>query len=619
VKLRTIIVAAFAALLATVTLAQQQPQESWSGNGTLAFGYYHTTQNTFVPVPSLNSTSTYNTIFGEARLDLNGFLKDPQLLPFTVNFDGLEGSNDVDVNSYRNSLHNWGFTTTFLPSHPYPLRVFYQRSQFSADGSVFGQNADTSNLGLNWTLRETNKPHVNVDFIRYTNRVHLVTSLFDTNYDLNRFALGVDDTWKGWGWTTNFEHYQNVSNFADFLSLPQNYRERLDISGFRVQHSFWDEKAKFHADSRNQWRLDEVPSLGSSNSGDSYNSAVLNILHSSKLSTTYFYNYAHVYTGPELLPGTAATLVSFLLAPSFNSHYAGARLDYRWTKHVRFFEEVRYQYATPPPGQTEYQQSLTESLSGLGSQTTWHQIDLDATYVGHYQFLGTNFGNHQGTFSNDFFGRIAWGDVRRVRLSANGDYSRFNLVQQLNGFSEDRRIRVEAETRRWNDWMFRLYGERSYIELLNLAGDIRQDTTGLGFQVDHPRFSLSGSHSMQDGAGALFPVSQQQLPISEPLPTNLLFGTPLLDRNARSNAATLILKLRPNLDFNAQYRDENDILTATRFYFQEEDVRIRYRLGRVSMDLGYGRFRNDSFLQPNSSGLRTNRILFRIARDFRFL
>jgi hypothetical protein len=620
VKVRRIIGLGIAALFAAGFAAAQQPQEGWHANGTLGFGYYHTVQTTFLPEPVTGPESTYDTIFGDVRLDLNGYFKDPRLLPFSVNFDTLQGSNDVDVNSYGSSLYNWGFNTTFLPVRSFPLRVYYQKSQFSASGDVFGQNADTSNLGVNWTLRETTLPKINLDFSRYENKIRLATSLFDTNYDQNHFAAGVEDQWRGWGWATSFEHYQNSSNFANFETLPTNYHENLNLLDVRVHRAFWEDKAKFDVDNRSEWRHDELPTVGTSDSSDSYTSATLNIRHTRKLSTSYFYNFAHVTTGTALLPdgSIAPGQVTFFLAPSFNSDYAGARADYQLTNHVRVFQEIRYQYATPPSSQVEYQQSLTETLSGLGYQTSWRKIDLDASYIGHFQILGTNFGNHQNSFSNDFYGRVAWGNVRRVRLSASGDYSKLNLVQQLNGFSEDRRIRLEAETQRWNSFLFRAFVERSYIELLNLAGDITQNTTGFGFQVEHPRFSLSASHMIQDGAGALFPATiQEQQIISAPLPINLLLGSPLLNRNAYTNAAALILRLHRNLDLDAHYRDEKDLLTASRFTFAEEEVRLRYRLGKIELDAGYGHFRNESFTQPNNSGLRTNRVLFRIARDFK--
>jgi hypothetical protein len=532
-------------LLAPLLAAQQPVTEPWRLSGSLGLGYSGTRQTPlFLTNPATSSASSYNTAQGDLRLDLGGYVKDPLLLPFSVNFDGVGGNNIVSAGSYTDTNISWGFNTIFLPASSFPLRAFFQQTQFDTGGTLFGQNSNTRNFGVDWAVRKNNLPHINLDFGQFSNDVKLATSVLDTNWKQKSLAFDVSDDWKGWDWSGNYGRYAIDSSLADFVSLPANSHENLQVVGAHLRKNFLDGKAHFALENRDQWEVQEFPSFGKANSSDSYTSATLGVDHTEKLSSSYYYNFVHVTTGQQLFaaPGVLPPgQFQLLTVPSFNSQSASARVNYRLTPHLRLSQQVRYQYSTPPSQQQESQQSLGESLSSVSYQNSWHSLEFNGTYTGHFQLLGTNFGNHTNTFSNDVYGRVAWGRVERVRLSLSGANSKLNLVQMLNGFSSDSRARAELETKPWRSILFRLYGEWSSVELLNIAGDTKQDSTGFGFQIEHRLFALSASDLHQNGAGALFPsVVQAQFAISEPLPLNLLLGTPLLNRDTQIKAASAV-------------------------------------------------------------------------------
>jgi hypothetical protein len=612
----------FAILLAAMPLAAQAPpSERWHLAGTLGMNLTRTTQTSLFSVPTSSPSASYDTAQGDLRMALNGFLENPELLPFSVNFDGAHGSNTVAAGGYRNNVVDWGINTTFLPARPFPLRFFYNSSHLGTSGDTFGQDSDTSTLGVDWTLRLPRVPLFTVGYTRFTNELRLPTSLFQNSYRQGHFYLSAQDSWKGWEWGLGFDKYSNASNFGNASLLPTDFQEDVKAFGARLRHLFWGQKADFRLDQRDEWLSNLFPGQGISDLTTNYTSTTLHLQHTEKLASSYFYNFSRVQqegtVSTVLLPGLAPNVTLFVL-PTFDSNYAGARLDYRVAPFVGLFQELRYQHVTPVSNQFEFRESLSESLSGANFVKGWRGIDVSASYVGHLQYMGTNRSNDSRSFSNEAQGRAAWGDPRVVRLTGTVAYSKLNLVDQLNGFTEDHRYRLEAETRRWNNAAFRLAVERFTAELLNLSGDVNQRGTNFSAQVEHRRFSLAFTRSLGNGFGALFPAFVQlQFRISSPLPLEQLFFTPLLNRTMRASSAVLVLRLRRNLDLSGNWRTERDLLTASHFEFRQVEGRLRYRLGKFTFDTAIGSYRNTSFAGVNFSGLRTNRYLLRVTRDFR--
>ncbi len=611
-------------LLLTMALplgAQQSPADSWHLSGTLGLGLSQTTQTTLFPVAGSRLSSDYETASGDLGLTLNGFWKDPELLPFSLDFHGARGSNKAGSGGYRDLLLNWGVNTTFLPGRSFPLRFFYRRSQLGASGDTFGQNADTSTFGVDWTLKTNRLPRITTGYTRFANDIHIPTSLFDNNYRQGHAYAGMEDRWKGWEWGTGFDRYTNTSNFVTGSALPTDFQEDLLAFGTHLRRAFGNSKGEFRLDNRDQWRDDVLPGRGTSRSRNYYTEASLRLQHTPKLSSSYFYDYVRLdFSGTAtstLIPGLPGNAV-LLTPPAFDSHFAGGRLDYRLTGNLRFFEAVRYQHVTPVSNHFEFRESLSESLSGIVYQKSWRGFDFRGAYTGHFQWMGTNLGNRTHTFSNDVQAQAGWGSARRIRLVASAAYSKLNLVDQLNGFSQDRRYRLDAETRAVPHFAFRFTADHSRIELLNQAGDVIQTNTSLGVQADHKRFSASYTRNFGDGAGALFPeIVRMNFVISNPLPLEQLSRSPLLNRAVYANSASLVLKLLRNLDLSGNWRTERNVLAASAFRFKILEARARYRIGKITIDVGYGRYRNESEIGLNSSGLHTNRYLLRVARDFR--
>ena len=174
------------------------------------------------------------------------------------------------------------------------------------------------------------------------------------------------------------------------------------------------------------------------------------------------------------------------------------------------------------------------------------------------------------------------------------------------------------ETKRWNSFLFSIFGSYNNIELLNLSGDVRQSGTGYGVQVEHPRLGLSFSHTLQNGSGALFPIeTQTTIQISDSLPLNLLLATPLLNSADHVTIGLATLRPRRNLEITGEYRNEKDVLTATSFQYRVLDGRLRYQVGKIHLEGGYGQYKNLSFGVPSFSGLKASLAFVRVYRYFK--
>ncbi len=596
--------------------AQQLPEQRWHFYGTLGLNLTKTTNTPLQQTPG----SEYSTAAGDLRLTANGFLKDPRLLPFTLDFAGERGSNSIDTGGFRDTILSWGVNTIFLPQRPFPLRFYYRKSSFGSRGNAFGEDTDNSALGLDWTLKLPKLPHVNVSFGRFANKFRLVKSLSDVSYRDQDFRIGVEHTWKRWECGITFDKYLSTSNSIGLFSLPGDFQAKSQTLGGRLRRLFWEGKGDFNLDSRFQWRKDRFPTGQSSDTSDTFTNANLRLQHSPKLSSNYFYRLSRMEIRTTVLGGALPGLPGDLIViqpPAFLTHFAGGRLDYRPAKFLWLFQEIRYYHRRPPDTTFEVSRSVTEALPGASVMKIWHGLELEATYTGHVQLMGTNLGNRTHTLSNEAEGRLGWGDARHVRLLATARYGKLNLVDQLGGFSRDRRLRLEAETSRLHRLVLRFTAEHTSTELLNLSGDTRFDATNLGLHLDHRRISLGIVRTLGEGAGALFPedVRRRQL-ITIPLPLGVLFFTPLLDRTTRTTAAFLVLRLRRNLDLSGNWRLERNVFSTSTQRFRQAELLARYRLGKFTFESGFSNYRTEVLAAPRLTGTNINRYLLRVARDF---
>lgn len=601
-------------------MAQIPSGDNWHGSGTVGLDLSRMTQTSILPGSPLTPTENYDTAGGDLRLNLNGYIANPLFLPFYVMFNGEHASNSVGPTGYHDTMLGGTFTTTFLPAKPYPLRFFYSKTNFGATGDSFDQTNTSSTLGLEWSLHEPKVPALHAGFTRYGNEVYLPTSLFDTTYHQNHLYFNANDTWKRWVWSAGYDHYNSNSTLPggfNTSNVSNRFEENLQIVAGQLNRPFWGKKALFHADNRTQWLNQSYPGLGASSTSESNTSTSLHIQHTQKLSSSYFYTFTRV-TSPIGLTPIQSPGVVILIPPTFYSHYAGGRVNYQATKHIGVFEELRYQHVTPEGDSVEYRESLGESLSGVNVRATWKKIDLTGQYVGHLQLMGTNYGNHTHTFSNEAHGRAAWGDPSAFRLTFFGDYNKFNLVDQINGFTENHRIGAEVQTMWPKGFRWRFTAGRSYVEMLNISGNVEQYGNDLGAQFDQKHFSLGYTHMLTAGAGALFPEPLgPRTMITLPLPIHELVATPLLNRTTRLDAANLVLRLNRNLDLRGELRQERDYLATSDFSFRLLQIRLRYRVGKFTFEGSYGHFINDTISNSLLSGLHTDLYRLRVARDFR--
>ena len=435
---------------------------------------------------------------------------------------------------FRDNVYDFGFAASFLPDRPFPLQIFYRKSQYGAIGSGFNENEDTSTLGIDWALRVRRLPHLDIRYLKQDNEVQLPTSLTNSSYRLNQLGIDASDQWMGWKWSAGFNDFSTTNNAVEALTLPSPFQEKLKLQDLLVTRTFWDDKARFNFGDRVQWQEQGLWAEPAGRFTDAYANAQLQINYTPKLSSNYFYTYTDIsQSGETSLIGaeTSSSNLSLILIPAFTSNAFGGGVQYRIIPSLSVFQQVQEYLVTPVQGVAEAETSEFDSLSGTYFGKVWRGLEFGGTYAGHVQVLGTTLGHHPATFSNDLEGRVAWGNTRRVRLIASGIDSRYNLVDELGGFSTNRDLRLQAETTRLFGWHLRGSAERARLEYLSVGGDIVSDTTNYSAQLQQRRLSLSVGHQDLTGVGALFPaiVSAEEW-LSTQLPLSELVATPLLNR-----------------------------------------------------------------------------------------
>lgn len=591
----------------------------WQLKGSAGVSFFSSTDTPVVSPLAPGQTSTYDTTLGDVRMDLDGFLKDPKLLLFNLGFDGELGSNSVDQGSYNNKLVGLTGNTVFLPQSSLPLRLFYLDSRYNTTGSFLTSTNDNSQLGAEWLLRFHRLPRVTLSFIQQRNNIRFPTSLTDVGYRQNLGHIGLEDYWRNWHWTAGLDTNNTISRSAGTLFVPSGVKTNSTVPSLNVTRSFWLDRGYFNFTGYGNFQDNTFGGVSAGKSRLLYLIPSLRLQHSKKLSSQYSYSFTQSQfgglTGAGILPGN----ITFLQTPRLNTHAVLGRVDYELRKSVRVFEQVRYFHTTPFSTPREIMSSMTESISGVDFQEAWKSVQVGATYSGTLQAVGTNLHNNATTFSNNFQGRLGWGNAKRIHWVGTALVSKQNYVQQIGAFTNNRVFALEAESTRLKH--FRIYGraERMHIELLNLSGNTKQDSTNFQFQLSNKVWTAGISHGLINGLGALFPASVMQSPfITVPLPVELLIPTPLLNRTGRVTSAFATLRLRRSLELSGNWRKEHDLLAATDQNYSTFEVRALYRIGKVSVEGVLGRYLTEVLpMEGNLTGLRLNRYYIRVSRDFK--
>jgi hypothetical protein len=128
------------------------------------------------------------------------------------------------------------------------------------------------------------------------------------------------------------------------------------------------------------------------------------------------------------------------------------------------------------------------------------------------------------------------------------------------------------------------------------------------------------TNTFLDGAGALVPlglIDHQFLVV--PLPIGQLVATPLLNRNTHAQSVSFLGRPRRRLEVRLAWRTEDTVLAASEETFNVLQADARYRLGKFTVEGGYGRNLNDVTIITGVNGTRLALWYFRIGRDFKLL
>ncbi|MBZ5522490.1 MAG: hypothetical protein LAP21_09645 [Acidobacteriia bacterium] len=617
-SIRIALLTAALALLTSLPAHAQYPgyePPRWHVNGFAGFDLTHTSQ-------SINDLTSTDQLFpiGDLRLNSDGFLLDPRFLHLNAGFDFQKGANTSDRGELSSGGINTAVSGVFLPKSHVPLRASYTKTNHGVTGLGLDQNDDSSRLDIQWSMLFPNLPQVNASFQQYGNTVHVPASFADRTYHEKALNLGVSDSWKGWRWSGNFSAGKGDSTGVSGLGLNSLFDNSSRAAGLNVTRTFWENKARLLLENREVWRKDHLGGDGNSSSAEYTDTASFNVQLNSKVMLDAGYGFSQVGfegTGFNTLISGGIPIQSIFLVSS-SSHTASGRADYRPNDWLRLTQEVRTVRSTPAVATLESRTSFTETSSTVSAEHRVAGFDLLGAYTGRFQLSGTTLGNAPSSWSNSFTGRAGWGDVRYVRLAAFGQNTRLNLVEQIGGFTDEKRVGMEAETHHIRYFRLRATGEYSQIALLNISGDTRNKSLIYSLQADNRLFTVVFTTAFMDGAGALFPlglIDRQFLVV--PLPISQLLATPLLNRTTDSRSLSLIARPRRRLDVSVMWRQEDTRLTATDQTFNVLQADARYRLGKFSVEGGYSRNLNDVTAITGLTGSRLALWYLRIGRDFR--
>jgi hypothetical protein len=610
------ILAVLGLLFAIPCLAQEPTLQNFHLRSTLGFDV---SGDSFTPITNTGNQASApsQSIGGEFGMDFSGVLFDPKFLNFDSNFNFQHGANSVNQLDYSNGLLSGGANVSLLPSGHYPFEFFYQKNAADTTGSIFGSNTSTTQLRAKWSVNRPDIPRLTFGYTRDGNDVKLAESLSNSGYKQSEFSAQANDRTAGWVWSGSFNIGKFDATSVGSLIFLGDTTENYRVAQGRTYRNFWNNKALFNADVRQQHYDFHFPGDGTSLNDDLLLSASLQLQHTSKLSTHYSYSYSHL--NQENTSTSTGSALTILATPTFDTQSLTGQVEYQLLPAVRVFQGVQYQKLTPFSNTFESQTSFMQTNSGVTLVKRWHGFDLNSTYIGQFQTLGTNFANRGNTWSNNVDARVGWGQIKNIRLTGTVRIDNLNLVQQIGGFSRLNLYGGQAETTRF--WGVRLAGgvDKGTVELLNLSGDTTRHYTNIYAQMESRRIQLSASQGFTNGVGSVFPTPLQgSFFIAVPLPVDQLVVTPLLDITSRSTNFTALYRPKYNLEIGASFRKESDELISSTQNYRLWEIRGRYNIGRITMDAGFGNIHNMLDQTDTVSGLNINRYWFRIRRTFNF-
>lgn len=612
------ILAVLGLLFVTPCLAQEPTLQNFHLRSTLGFDV---SGDSFAPINNFGDqkSAPSQSIGGEVGMDFSGVLFDPKFLNFDSNFSFQHGANSVNQLDYSNGLLSGGASVSFLPSGHYPFEFLYQHNAADTTGSIFGSNTTTTQLRAKWSIKRPDLPNIDLGYTRDGNDVKLAESLTNTGYKQSEFFADAHDRTAGWVWnaSANLGKFDalSVGSLVFLGDTTENYR----VFQGRTYRNFWDNKALFNADVRQQHYDFHFPGDGTSLNDDLLLSTSLQLQHTSKLSTHYSYSYSHLNQENTDGSNTTGSALNILAVPTFDTQSITAEVDYQLLPSLRVFENAQYQRLTPFSNTLESETSYMQLNSGVTAIRKWKGFDLSATYVGQFQSLGTSFDNRGNSFSNNVDARVGWGQSKTVRVTGTVRLDNVNIVQQIGGFSKLSLYGGQAETTRF--WGVRLAGgvDKGTVELLNLSGDTRRNYTNIYAQLESRKIQLSASQGFTDGVGSVFPTPLQgNFFIAVPLPVEQLIVSPLLNITTKSTNFSALFRPKYNLEVGAFYRKENDELISSSQNYRLWEIRTRYNIGKISIEGGFGNIHNMLDQANTVSGLNINRYWFRIRRTFNF-
>jgi len=619
--IRTLLLAtALAALFSANARAQYSDYEAprWRVNGFAGFDLTHTLQS------QSNSTFETGQLFplGDLRLIGDGFVVDPKFLHVNGAFDYQKGANTSDRGDLGMGGMNMAVSTAFLPNSHEPLRVSYTKTNHGVTGLGLDQNNDDSRLDVQWDIFRAKLPHIIASYRDYSSTVHVPISFSDHTFSEKALNLGASDTWKSWQWSGSFSTSASTTNGVSPTTLTNTLDNSTRAGFFNLFRGFWDNKAHLRFENRNAWRDEHLEGDGSTRNKELTDSVTFDVQLHPKVFLTAGYAFSQVEfqnnNFASQLPGTGPIQLLSLVANHSNS--VTGRVDYHPYSWLRLSQDIRKAFYSPSVGVVESQLSYTDTDSTVEASHRWRRFDFMGSYTGRFQIDSTTLDRAPSSWSNSFTERVAWGDARNLHVAASAQDNRLNLVEQIGGFTEQKRVGLEAETHRIRPLRLRVSAEDSQIDLLNVSGNTRSKMVTYSASADHRLFTVAYTNSFLDGAGALFPlglIDHQFLVI--PLPIGQLVDTPLLNRNTHEQTVSFLGRPRRRLEVSVAWRTEDTVLAASEETFNVFQTDARYRLGKFSLEGGYSRNLNDVTIITGINGTRLALWYFRIGRDFKLL
>jgi hypothetical protein len=611
---------ALAAFFSANAHAQYTDYEAprWRVNGFAGFDLTHTLQS------QTNSTIETGQLFplGDLRLIGDGFLVDPKFLHINAAFDYQKGANTSERGDLGMGGMNMAVSTAFLPNSHMPLRVNYTRTNHGVTGLGLDQNNDDSRLDVQWDIFRNHLPHIIASFQDYSSTVHVPTSFADHTFSERALNLGASDTWKSWQWSGSFSAGSGSTTGASPIIQDNTFDNSTRAGFFNLFRAFWDNKAHLRVENRDVWRDEHLQGDGSTSNSELTNNATFDVQLNPKVSLIAGYAFSQVAfensSFATQLPGTGPIQLLSLVASHSNS--VTGRVDYHPFNWLRFSQDVRESFYSPSVGVVESQLSYTDTDSTIEASHRWRGFDFMGSYTGRFQIDSTSLDQTPNSWSNSFMGRVAWGDAHNLRVAASVQDNHLNLVEQIGGFTNETRIGFEAETHRIRSLRLRVSAEDSQVDLLNVSGNTRSKMVTYSASADHRLFTVAYTNTFLDGAGALFPlglIDHQFLVV--PLPIGQLVATPLLNRTTHAQSVSFLGRPRRRLEVSLAWRTEDTVLAASEETFNVLQADARYRLGKFTVEGGYGRNLNDVTIITGVNGTRLALWYFRIGRDFKLL